>query len=156
MITPGVECVIRPAALTDRAVLAGFAAELARHVGDPDPQLSAQYLQAQLFSEDPWAQCLVATERGSVVGFLTYCKQVEIHTARRWLWIGDLYVAEKARRGGVAQRLLFDLQARARDLGCAGLRLDLFRPNVEAGAFYRKLGARMEEDLALVLLPVPG
>jgi hypothetical protein len=34
------------------------------------------------------------------------------------------------------------------------LRLDLFRPNVEASALYAKMGARIEDDIALVLLPI--
>jgi len=33
---------------------------------------------------------------------------------------------------------------------------DLFRPNVEASGFYTKLGARMEEEIALMLLSVRG
>jgi GNAT superfamily N-acetyltransferase len=151
IMTAGMECVIRAAAPADRGVIAAFAAELASHVRDPDPQLSAEYLDAQLFCADPWAQCRVAEQRGLIIGFVTYCKQVEIHTARRWLWIGDLYVAQGARRRGVARHLIADLQSRARELGCAGLRLDLFRANVEGSSFYRKLGARMDENLALVL-----
>jgi GNAT superfamily N-acetyltransferase len=153
-MTAGTECVIRAAAPADVGAIASLAAELARHVRDPDPQWSAEYLEAQLFSAEPWAQCLVAEVRGLVAGYLTYCKQVEIHAGRRWLWIGDLYVTAQTRRTGIARHLIADLQSRARALGCAGLRLDLFRPNVEASGFYAKLGARMEEDLALILLSV--
>src|SRR6266478_4970466 len=146
-MTPGTECVIRAAAPADAGAIAGLAGELARHVRDPDPRLSGAYLEAQLFSAEPWAQCLVA-------GYLTYCKQLEIHTGRRWLWIGDLCVAAQVRRTGIARHLISDLRSRARELGCAGLRLDLFRPNVEASGFYAKLGARIEEDIALMRLSV--
>ena len=155
-MTPGTECVIRAAAPADAGAIAGLATELARHVRDPDPQLSAAYLEAQLFSAEAWAQCLVAEVRGLVAGYLTYCKQLEIHTGRRWLWIGDLCVAAQVRRTGIARHLISDLRSRARELGCAGLRLDLFRPNVEASGFYAKLGARMEEDIALMRLSVRG
>jgi len=155
-MTPGTECVIRAAAPADAGAIARLATELARHVRDPDPQLSAAYLEAQLFAAQPWAQCLVAEVRGLVAGCLTYCKQLEIHTGRSWLWIGDLCVAAKVRRTGIARHLISDLRSRARELGCVGLRLDLFRPNVEAGAFYAKLGARIEEDIAPMLLSVRG
>jgi GNAT superfamily N-acetyltransferase len=151
----GSECVIRAASPADLGAIASLAAELARHVRDADPQLSADYLEAQLFTAEPWAQCLVAEVRGLVAGYLTYCKQLEIHTGRRWLWIGDLYVAAQARRTGIAGRLISNLKSRAGELGCAGLRLNLFRANVEASGFYAKLGARTEDDIALMLLSVP-
>jgi GNAT superfamily N-acetyltransferase len=155
-MTPATECVIRAARAADLRAIADFAAKLAGHVRDPDPQLSAEYLEAQLFSAQPWAQCLVAEVHGLVAGYLTYCRQFEIHTGRRWLWIGDLYVAPEARRTGIGRHLIVDLRARARELGCVGLRLDLFRSNVEASGFYAKLGAQMEADIALMLLSVDG
>jgi len=74
-MTPGTECVIRAAAPADAGAIARLAAELARHVRDPDPRLAGAYLEAQLFSAEPWAQCLVAEVRGLVAGYLTYCKQ---------------------------------------------------------------------------------
>ena len=117
-MTPGTECVIRAAAPADAGAIARLATELARHVRDPDPQLSAAYFEAQLFSAEPWAQCLVAEVRGLVAGYLTYCKQLEIHTGRSWLWIGDLCVAAKVRRTGIARHLISDLRSRARELGC--------------------------------------
>ena len=155
-MTSGTECVIRAAVPADAGAIARLATELARHVRDPDPQLSAAYLEAQLFAAQPWAQCLVAEVRGLVAGYLTYCKQFEVHTGRRMLWIGDLYVAPQARYLGIARHLVSHLRSRAQALGCAGLRLDLFRPNVEASGFYAKLGARMEQDIALMLLSVRG
>ena len=92
-MTPGTECVIRVAAPADAGAIARLASELARQVRDPDLQWSAAHLEAQLFSAEAWAQYLVAEVRGLVAGYLTYCKQLEIHTGRRWLWIGDLCVA---------------------------------------------------------------
>ena len=74
-MTAGAECVIRAAASADAGAIKRLAIELARHVRDPDPKLSAEYLEAQLFSTDP---CLVAEVRGLMVGFLTYCKQFEV------------------------------------------------------------------------------
>ena len=47
-MTPGTECVIRAAAPADAGAIARLAAELARHVRDPDPRLSGAYLEAQL------------------------------------------------------------------------------------------------------------
>jgi len=53
-MTAGTECVIRAAASADAGAIITLAIELARHVRDPDPKLSAEYLEAQLFSTDPW------------------------------------------------------------------------------------------------------
>src|SRR5882762_8975101 len=117
-MTPGTECVIRAAAPADAGAIARLASELARQVRDPDPELLAAYLEAQLFSAEPWAPCLVAEVRGLVARYLTYCKQLEIHTGRRWLWTGDLCVAAQVRRTGIARHLISDLRSRARARMC--------------------------------------
>jgi ribosomal protein S18 acetylase RimI-like enzyme len=62
-----------------------------------------------------------------------------VRTARTWI-LNDLYVADQARRRGVARALL-DAAARfARDDGAAGISLETTRDNAAARALYRAAG----------------
>jgi peptide chain release factor 1 len=59
-----------------------------------------------------------------------------VRTARLWL-LNDLFVAEHARRSGVARALLDAAVAFAREQGAAGLMLETMRDNAPARALYR-------------------
>ena len=62
-----------------------------------------------------------------------------VRTARTWL-LNDLFVAEHARRGGVAHALLDAAAAFARADGAAGLVLETTVDNAPARALYRAAG----------------
>ena len=62
-MTLGTECVIRAAAPADAGAVARLASELARQVRDPEPELSAAYLEAQLFSAEPCATSVITRSR---------------------------------------------------------------------------------------------
>ena len=62
-----------------------------------------------------------------------------VRTARTWL-LNDLFVAEDARRGGVARALLDAAADFAREQGAAGLMLETMRDNVPARALYVAAG----------------
>ncbi|BCT91503.1 putative N-acetyltransferase YhfO [Lysobacter helvus] len=62
-----------------------------------------------------------------------------VRTARTWL-LNDLFVAEHARRGGVARALLDAAAAFGRADGAAGLVLETTVDNAPARALYRAAG----------------
>jgi ribosomal protein S18 acetylase RimI-like enzyme len=83
---------------------------------------------------------LVAEREGAVVG----CTQLypmfsSVRLARTWI-LNDLFVAEAARRGGVARALLDAAVAFARAEGAAGISLETTRGNAAARALYRAAG----------------
>jgi GNAT superfamily N-acetyltransferase len=87
---------------------------------------------------------LVAASADALVGFTQlYPMYSSVRMARTWI-LNDLFVAENARRGGVARALL-DAAARfAQDEGAAGISLETTRDNAPARALY--LAAGWSED----------
>ena len=83
---------------------------------------------------------LVAERGGETVGFTQlYPMYSSVRTARTWI-LNDLYVAEAARRGGVARALLDAAVAFAKADGAAGISLETTRGNAAARALYRAAG----------------
>ena len=60
------------------------------------------------------------------------------HIRWRWLYVGKLWVHERARGRGVGTRLLTAAEDLARSRGCSGASLDTFE--YQARPFYEKLG----------------
>ena len=75
---------------------------------------------------------LVAEIDGAVAGFVQlYPMFSSVRTARTWI-LNDLFVAEAARRRGVARALLDAAAAFAREDGAAGISLETTRGNTAA------------------------
>jgi len=83
---------------------------------------------------------LLAERDGEALGFTQiYPLFSSVRTARLWL-LNDLFVADSARRQGVARGLLDAAAAFAREQGAAGLMLETGRDNHPARALYRAAG----------------
>lgn len=96
---------------------------------------------------------LVAERDGTLVGFTQlYPMFSSVRTARTWI-LNDLFVAEHARRGGVARALLDAAVAFARAEGAAGISLETTRDNAAARALYRAAGWR-EDDTQWYSVPL--
>ena len=96
---------------------------------------------------------LVAEREGGIVGFIQlYPMFSSVRTARTWI-LNDLFVAEAARRRGVARALLDAAAAFAREDGAAGISLETTRGNTAARALYREAGWH-EDDTQWYSLPL--
>ena len=83
---------------------------------------------------------LLAEQNGDAIGFThLYPLFSSVRTARVWL-LNDLFVADSARRQGVARALLDGAATFAREQGAAGLMLETGRDNGPARALYRAAG----------------
>ena len=83
---------------------------------------------------------LLAERDGEALGFTQlYPMFSSVRTARLWL-LNDLFVADSARRQGVARGLLDAAAAVAREQGAAGLMLETGRDNGPTRALYRAAG----------------
>ena len=103
-----------------------------------DVQRARDYLQARMTLGE--SVVLLAQRDGEVVGFTQlYPIFSSVRTARTWL-LNDLFVAEGARRYGVARALLDAAAAFAREQGAAGLMLETMADNAPARALYRAAG----------------
>ena len=108
-----------------------------------DPVRARDFLDARLAKGE--SVVLVAERGPSAVGFTQlYPVFSSVRTARTWL-LNDLFVAEGARRGGVARALLDAAADFARAQGAAGLMLETTRDNGPARALYRAAGWHEDE-----------
>jgi ribosomal protein S18 acetylase RimI-like enzyme len=85
---------------------------------------------------------LVAERAGKAIGFVQMYPLYSSVRARRILVLNDLYVVETARRGGVAEALLREAEALAREAGALRLALETGEDNRAAQRLYEKLGWR--------------
>lgn len=108
-----------------------------------DPVRARDFLSERLANGE--SVVLVAERGPSGVGFTQlYPIFSSVRTARTWL-LNDLFVADGARRGGVARALLDAAAAFARGQGAAGLVLETTRDNAPARALYRAAGWHEDE-----------
>lgn len=72
----------------------------------------------------------------------------------RLLVLNDLFVAEGARRMGVARALMDGAAELARDRGCRGLMLETAEDNTAAQALYDKLGWERQTGFRIYTLSI--
>jgi ribosomal protein S18 acetylase RimI-like enzyme len=92
-------------------------------------------------AEDPVADDL-ATVEADLAGFVTTSvdEAPTVFDQPDRLVVGDVYVAEPHRGGGLATALMERAGQRAREAGCGEVALDVDVDNDRALAFYEKLG----------------
>ena len=141
---------IRPAEPRDVPAIVGLIRDLAEfeqltHLVETTPER----LHPQLFGERPVAECLVAEDPdqpGTVIAFALFFTNFSTFKCKPGLYLEDLYVQPAHRGSGLGQAFLRQLAALAvaRDYGrfewCV---LDW---NVNAIAFYEKMGATVMPD----------
>jgi GNAT superfamily N-acetyltransferase len=109
-----------------------------------DPVRARDFLADRLANGE--SVVLVAERGPSAIGFTQlYPIFSSVRTARTWL-LPALFVAEGARRGGVARALLDAAAAFAREQGAAGVMLETTRDNGPARALYRAAGWNEDES----------
>lgn len=132
---------IRQASPADMAAVGELSRQLAAHVNDPDPGVDSSLLLQCGFGPQRWFECLVAEEGNRIVGFAAFCRRSEALTREKRLWLGDLCIAQGRRRNGLGRALIAAVKARAVELGCTAIDLELARSNQIARAFYHSLHA---------------
>ena len=130
---------IRRAVPADLPALTSLFDAYRRFYGQPGDTSRAQAFLHERLARDE-SVVLVAERDGMVIGFTQlYPVFSSVRTARLWL-LNDLFVAEDARRGGVARALLDAAADFARRDGACGLMLETGRDNAPARALYRAAG----------------
>src|SRR5262245_10291891 len=148
---------IRPAKIADADTIARMWREFAaylRTLGDSDEQnFSAEIFRRDGFGSDPAFAGLIAEQDGAAAGYLLYYFGYDVDRAARVMFIADLWVDPKARRGGIGRALMRAAAARARERRAIELVWAVFAPNRLAVAFYEGLGAQFFRDLQFMHLP---
>jgi GNAT superfamily N-acetyltransferase len=126
-----------------------MARELAAALDDPELVIEPSDLVRDGLGPERWFDCLVADVGAEVVGYALVCRGYEAHTAKRRLWLSDLYVRADARRTGVGRALMVEVARLAIAQDCEAVYWDLWRLNRVGKDFYESLGAAEIGDLAI-------
>ena len=103
-------------------------------------------LRATLFGPRPAAQVLLAELDGVVVGFALYFANYSTFLAQPGLWLEDLYVQAEHRGRGIGGMLFQAVAEQARAANCGRMEWSVLDWNSPAIAFYKRMGARPQQD----------
>jgi GNAT superfamily N-acetyltransferase len=133
---------IRFATAQDAEVIVGFVRGLAQYEREPEAvEVTPEILRAQMESDDPPFECLLAEEDGAPVGFALFFRNYSTWRGRPGLFLEDLFVPERYRRQGIGSAMLERLAAIAVERGYGRLEWSVLNWNTPAQDFYRSLGA---------------
>ena len=134
--------VLRPATPEDAPEIHRLIVALATYEREPDAvEATPATLAAQLASERPPFECLLALAEGVVVGFALFFHNYSTWRGRPGLYLEDLFVEPRQRGQGIGRELLVELARIAVARGCARMEWMVLGWNEPAMAFYRRLGA---------------
>jgi GNAT superfamily N-acetyltransferase len=139
--------VLRPATRADvptiLALIRGIAEyeRLAHEVKATEP-----LLREHGFGSRPVFQALLAERDGRAVGFALYFFTFSTFTGRPTLYLEDLFVIPKERRGGIGSQLLTRLAQIAVERRCGRMEWSVLDWNTPARDLYFKLGAKAMDE----------
>ena len=106
-------------------------------------------LEAELFGDEPTCECLIGERDGEPVGFALFFHNFSTYLCRKGLYLEDLFVRPTARGTGMGKLLLQRLAQIAVERDCGRFEWSVLDWNVDAQAFYRRMGATMLPDLRI-------
>jgi GNAT superfamily N-acetyltransferase len=133
---------LRFAEPADAATIHRLVVALATYEREPAAVVvTVDELAAQLASQPPPFECLLAEEAGEARGFALFFHNYSTWRGRRGIWLEDLFVPAEHRGRGIGKLLLREVARIAVDRGCARFEWAVLDWNQPAIDFYRSLGA---------------
>jgi ribosomal protein S18 acetylase RimI-like enzyme len=122
---------------------------------EPDLALAERFLRHRIRNGDSLIFLAESTTTGAEpVGFVQlYPTFSSLQCNRAWI-LNDLFVAERARRSGVAEALMNAATEAARRAGVSSISLSTAHDNLAAQALYTKLGYVLDEQFRTYSLTV--
>jgi GNAT superfamily N-acetyltransferase len=138
---------VRPAVPADVGLIHSLIVELAEYERAPEKVTGTpEMLNDALFGERRSAEALIAERGGERVGFALFHGTFSTWECQPGIWLEDLYVPVRHRRGGVGRALLGALARLTVERGCARLEWHALDWNAPALDFYEQLpAARLSE-----------
>ena len=134
---------IRAGELEDVPLIAQLIRGLARYEKlEHEVVMTEEKLTETLFGDRRYAETLIAEDDGEPVGFALFFHNYSTFLAQPGIYLEDLFVLPEKRGGGVGRALLQCLAQVAVDRGCGRLEWAVLDWNVDAIAFYQRLGAK--------------
>ncbi|MBA3543757.1 MAG: GNAT family N-acetyltransferase [Chthoniobacterales bacterium] len=148
---------IRLAGPADVPTILSLIRELAEYERAPDEVVATEeQLRENLFGAQPAAEVLLGEEKGEPVSFALFFHNFSTWMGRRGLYLEDLFVRPEVRGKGYGRALLVRLAAIAQERDCGRMEWAVLDWNEPAIQFYRKLGARPNEEWTIFRLTRDG
>ena len=106
-------------------------------------------LEIELFGDKPTCECIIGEHDGEPVGFALFFHNFSTYLCRKGLYLEDLFVRPAARGTGMGKRLLQGLAQVAVERDCGRFEWSVLDWNVDAQAFYQRMGATLLPDLRI-------
>jgi len=106
-------------------------------------------LEVELFAGMPTCECIIGEHGGQPVGFALFFHNFSTYLCRKGLYLEDLFVRPAARGTGMGKRLLQGLAQMAVERECGRFEWSVLDWNVDAQAFYQRMGATLLPDLRI-------
>jgi len=117
--------------------------ELAQFENLKPPSKQAQKrLLSAVFSKKSAIKVLVAEKGKELIGYAFYFFTFSTFLAKPTLYLEDIFITEKFRRGGIGKIIFRELIRIAKKEKCGRLELMVLDWNVNALRFYEKFGAK--------------
>lgn len=137
--------IIRKAEAGDEGLILHMVKALATYERQPDAvKATEESIRSSLFAPGALVHAFIANLDGQPVGLALWFLTYSTWTGRPSLYLEDLFVEEAARGQGVARALFRRLAREAKTRDCARIDWAVLDWNVDAMAFYERLGGRRQ------------
>lgn len=138
---------VRPATSKDASTIRGFILELAIYEKEPDAvKVTVEELEAQLASDRPPFEALIAELDGTPVGFALFFQSYSTWEGKAGLYLEDLYVSPEHRGNKIGTALFRQLSQIAIDRGYARIDWQVLDWNEPSIKYYQSIGAEIRKD----------
>ncbi len=149
--------VIRMAEMADVPTILSLIRDLAEYERAPNDVVATEdQLRKVLFGAHPAAEVLLGEENGAAVCFALFFHNFSTWLGRKGLYLEDLFVRPEVRGKGYGRALLVRLAQIAQERDCGRMEWAVLDWNEPAIQFYRKLGARPNEEWTIFRLTSDG
>ncbi len=138
--------IIRDAVREDVPAMFELIKELAVYEKAPEQVTNTvEQMYVDGFGDNPIYGTIVSEVDGEIVGMALYYYRYSTWKGKR-LYLEDLIVSETMRGRGLGEKLLNAIIEKARQTSCTGLMWQVLDWNEPAINFYKKFGARFDEE----------
>ena len=131
---------------TDCAAIMNLIRELALYEKAPEAVINnEENLLRDGFGADKRFTCFVAEQELQIIGIALFYNAYSTWKGR-YIYLDDIVVTEKFRRGGVGKKLFDEVIHHAESIGANQLRWHVLEWNTPAIEFYRKYKASLDEE----------
>ena len=139
--------IIRFAQPLDASIIHRFIVDLAIYEREPDAvEATPASLRAQMESDHPPFECLIAEVDGEPQGFALFFRNYSTWRGQPGIYLEDLFVPERHRGTGLGKLLLATLARLTVERGGTRLEWQVLDWNTEAMRFYERKKAELETN----------